>query len=59
MKTSDLIELLCSANEEEVYIEIDGTLYEIEIGHEEEAFDGFDTAYPACLTFKKTSDERN
>lgn len=59
MKTSDLIELLYSANEEEVYIEIDGTLYDIEIGHEEETFDGFDTAYPACLTFKKTSDERN
>lgn len=52
MKTSELIEILCSASEEEVYVEIDDTLYEIEIGHQDEAFDGFDTVYPACLTFK-------
>lgn len=52
MKTSDLIEILCSANDEEVYVEIDDTLYEIEIGHQDEVFDGFDTVYPACLTFK-------
>ena len=52
MKKSELIELLYSANEEEVYIDIDGTLYEIEIGHCEEAFDGFDTVYPACLSLK-------
>ena len=52
MKTSDLIEILCSASEEEVLIEIDDTLYEIEVGHEDEAFDGFDTLYPACLTIK-------
>ena len=52
MKTSELIEILCCANEEEVLIEIDDTLYEIEVGHEDEAFDGFDTLYPACLTIK-------
>ncbi len=52
MKTLDLIRVLSSATEEEVYIEIDDTLYEIEIGHCEEAFDGFDTVYPACITLK-------
>ena len=52
MKKSELIELLYSANEEEVYIDIDDTLYEIEIGHCEEAFDGFDAVYPACLSLK-------
>lgn len=52
MKTSDLIKLLSSANEEEVFIEIDDTQYEIAIGHCEEVFDGFDTAYPACLVLK-------
>lgn len=52
MKTSELIEILCSASEEEVLVEIDDTLYEIEVGHEDEAFDGFDTLYPACLTIK-------
>lgn len=57
MKTSDLIELLSSANEEEVFIEIDDTLYEIEIGHQEEMFDGFDTVYPACLTLKPKQEQ--
>lgn len=52
MKTSELIEILYSASEEEVMVEIDDALYEIEIGHEDEAFDGFDTVYPACLTLK-------
>lgn len=52
MKKLELIEILCSASEEEVLIEIDDTLYEIEVGHEDEAFDGFDTLYPACLTIK-------
>lgn len=52
MKTSKLIEILCSASEDEVLIEIDDTLYEIEVGHQDEAFDGFDTVYPACLTIK-------
>ena len=52
MKTSELIEILCCASEEEVLIEIDDTLYEIEVGHQDEVFDGFDTVYPACLTIK-------
>ena len=52
MKKSDLIELLYSASEEEVLIEIDDVLYEIEIDHIEETFDGFDTVYPACLALK-------
>lgn len=52
MKKLELIEILCCASEEEVLIEIDDTLYEIEVGHEDEAFDGFDTLYPACLTIK-------
>ena len=52
MKKLELIEILCSASEEEVLIEIDNTLYEIEVGHQDEVFDGFDTVYPACLTIK-------
>lgn len=52
MKISDLIELLYSVDEEEVFVEIDDTMYEIEVGHQEEMFDGFDTVYPACLTLK-------
>ena len=52
MKKLEFIEIICSASEEEVLVEIDDTLYEIEVGHEEEAFDGFDTLYPACLTIK-------
>lgn len=59
MKTSDLIKLLSSANEEEVFIEIDDTQYEIAIGHCDEVFDGFDTAYPACLILKPIKDYEN
>ena len=52
MKKLELIKLLSSASEEEVFIEIDDTQYEIAIGHCDEVFDGFDTAYPACLVLK-------
>lgn len=52
MNKLELIEQLYSSDEEEVFIEIDDTLYEIEIGHQEETFDGFDTVYPASLTLK-------
>ncbi|MDE5998266.1 MAG: hypothetical protein K2G77_08675 [Muribaculaceae bacterium] len=52
MKKSELIERLSSESEDEVFIEIDGILYDIDFGHKEEAFDGFFTAYPACLTLK-------
>lgn len=55
MKKYELIELLYSASEDEVLIEVDDTLYEIEIGHHEETFDGFDTVYPAVLTFKQSN----
>lgn len=56
MKKSKLIELLSSADEEDVMVEIDGMLYDIapELGHEEERFDGFVTAYPAVAFLKPT-----
>lgn len=57
MNKLELIELLYSNDEEEVFIEIDDTLYEIEIGHQEETFDGFDTVYPASLILKPKQDE--
>ena len=50
MTKSELINLLCSNDEEEVYIEIDDVLYDVEISHQDMIFDGFDTAYPACIT---------
>lgn len=50
MKISELTEVLSCADEEEVYIDIDGTLYDISFGQVEEAFDGFDTVYPAAIT---------
>lgn len=52
MKKLELIKQLSSESEDEVYIEIDGVLYDIDFGHEEEKFDGFYTAYPALLTIK-------
>ena len=52
MKKSELIERLSSASEDEVFIEIDGILYDIDFGHEEEKFDGFVTFYPASLTLR-------
>lgn len=52
MNKYELIDLLCSNDDEEVFIEIDGVLYDIEIGHQEETFDGFDTVYPASITLK-------
>ena len=52
MKKSELIERLSSASEDEVFIEVDGLLYDIDFGHEEEKLDGFFTAYPASLILK-------
>ena len=52
MNKSELIELLSSAEEDEVLIDVDGTLYEIEIDHVAESFDGFYTAYPAAISLK-------
>ena len=57
MRKSNLIRLLSSNDEDEVFIEVNNTLYDIEIGHVEEVFDGFDTVYPACLTLKVKDDE--
>lgn len=58
MKKSKLIELLSSSDEEYVAIEIDGQVYGIsdELGHVEEQFDGFDTAYPASVTLRPCDD---
>lgn len=52
MKKSELIKRLSSESEDDVYIEVDGVLYDIDFGHEEEKFDGFYTAYPASLILK-------
>ena len=58
MKKSRLIELLSSADEEYVALEIDGQLYGIadEPGHEPEQFDGFDTASPAMIVLRATDE---
>lgn len=54
MNRLELIKLLSSSDEEEVFLEDPetGLLHDIEIKHIEEQFDGFDTAYPACLALK-------
>jgi hypothetical protein len=52
MKKSELLKILSSASEDEVLIDVHDVAYEIEIGHLEESFDGFDTLYPACITLK-------
>ena len=54
MNRYDLIDALSSSEEDEVFIDINGTLYEIdeELGHEPEKFDGFDTLYPAAIFLK-------
>ena len=59
MKKSRLIELLSSADEDYVAIDVDGQLYGIsdEPGHEPEQFDGFDTAYPAMIVIRAIDDE--
>lgn len=50
MKKSELIRHLNSFDEEEVFIEIDGIQYEIEIKPVEEVFDGFETFCEASLS---------
>lgn len=52
MNKSELIELLLSSDEEEVFIDIEGWQHEIEIEHVEEAFDGFDEVFPASIGLK-------
>ena len=58
MKKSKLIELLSSAPEDYVAIEIDGQMYGIseQLGHEDESFDGFATAYPATILLLPTDE---
>jgi hypothetical protein len=37
-------------NDPDVYVEsADGVLYDFEVGYVPEQFDGFETAYPACI----------
>lgn len=53
MKKIDLINILTADDEEEeVFVKIDDTLYEVEVEHVPECFDGFETAYPACVALK-------
>lgn len=52
MNKYELIKRLSSASENEVYIEIDGVLYEIDFGCTEPVFDGFTEFYPASITLK-------
>ena len=50
MDKSELISLLSSSDEEEVYIQFEeGFLDDFELEHVEEQFDGFDTVYPPAI----------
>ena len=57
MKLSELARLACSLRDEnemendpDVYVEsADGVLCDFEVGYVPEQFDGFETAYPACI----------
>ena len=62
MKTYELIDILSSSKDdgfEDVLIDIDGTLYEIsrDIGFQDEAFDGFDTVFPASVVLRPAKSE--
>ncbi|MGN0222615.1 MAG: hypothetical protein ACI4AM_01175 [Muribaculaceae bacterium] len=58
MNKLKLIDALSCSEEEDVLIEIAEQLYEIDgFGHEDAAFDGFDTAYPEAITIKVKKDE--
>lgn len=50
MNKYELIDLLSSSDEEDVYIQAeDGLLDDFSVEHVEEQFDGFDTVYQACI----------
>ena len=57
MKLSKLVELACSLREQNemendpdvLIMGGNGVLYDFEVGYVPEQFDGFDTAYPACI----------
>ena len=62
MKTYELIGILSSSEGdgfEDVLIAIDGTLHEIsrDIGFQDEAFDGFDTVFPAAVVLRPSKPE--
>lgn len=58
MTKYDLINILTdNEEEEEVLIKIDDTLYEIDVEHVPETFDGFDTVYPASIALVPKIDE--
>lgn len=65
MNLSQLVKLDCSLRDEnemdadpEVYImDEDGVLYDIEVGYVPEQFDGFETAYPACIKLTKKEEQ--
>ena len=62
MKTYELIDILSSSEDdgfEDVLINIDGTLYEVshDIDFQDEAFDGFDTVFPAAVVLRPVKPE--
>lgn len=59
MKKSELIKQLSSSEEDDVLIDVDGTLYEIEIDHVPETFDGFYTTFPAAISLKPKEENEN
>lgn len=58
MNKSELIALLYSLDEEEVFIEKDDFLCEIEVSVIEEVFDGFDTMYPSSIVLKAKEEKK-
>lgn len=58
MNKSELIALLYSLDEEDVYIEMDDLLCEIDVSVTEEVFDGFDTVYPSSVVLKAKKEEQ-
>ena len=61
MNLSQLVRLACSQRDEnemgadpEVYImDEDGVMWDLDVGYVPEQFDGFETAYPACIKLTK------
>lgn len=62
MKKSEALMALYSMFEqgaEEVFVKVDGTLCDFTLEYIEEQFDGFDTAYPACVALVPTRENDN
>lgn len=58
MKVSELMDYIVSNEDtEEVFVKIDGTLYDFTLGVEPEQFDGFDTLYPASISLTPITNE--